>query len=233
MQAKTKIIHAASIQPLGDSAVTVEFGEKIDRMLSGRVFAARAAIAAAGIPGVGEIIPTFRALAVHFDPDTIRQDDLIAAIGEMTLPPDSELPPGKTWRIPVLYDGPDLPGIAQAAGLSPEDAALLHASGSYHVYMLGFLPGFAYLGDLPQKLRLPRLQEPRTRVPAGSVAIADQLTAVYPAQSPGGWRLIGRTPSVLFDPTRNPPSLLQPGDEIRFHPIGPEEFESLGGKAPA
>lgn len=231
MQAQTKIIHAASIHPLGDTAVTVEFGDGIDRALSSRVFAARAAIAAAAIPGIRETVPTFRALAVHFDPDKIRLESLIAALAAVELPPHTDVRPGKTWKIPVVYDGPDLADIARTAGVAAEEASALHASTSYHVYMLGFLPGFAYLGDLPEKLRLPRLKEPRTRVPKGSVAIADQLTAIYPSQSPGGWRLIGRTPLTLFDHTQNPPALFQPGDEIRFHAIGPDEFERLARMA--
>ncbi len=231
MQAQTKIIHAASIHSLGDTAVTVEFGDGIDRALSSRVFAARAAIAAAHIPGIRETVPTFRALAVHFDPDKIRQEQLIAALGDVELPSRPDTSPGTTWQVPVLYDGPDLADIARASGMSPEEAAALHASAGYHVYMLGFLPGFAYLGDLPEKLRLPRLKEPRTRVPKGSVAIADQLTAIYPSQSPGGWRLIGRTPLALFDHRRNPPSLFQPGDDIRFHAIGPDEFDHLSREA--
>jgi KipI family sensor histidine kinase inhibitor len=227
MQIRTKIIHAASIHPLGDTAVTVEFGDTIDRALNNLIFAARSAIAAAGIPGIRETVPTFRALAVHFAPDKIRQEALIAALGDVELPSHPDIRPGKTWQVPVLYDGPDLGEIAHILGMSAEDAAALHASVSYHVYMLGFLPGFAYLGDLPERLRLPRLKEPRTRVPKGSVAIADQLTAIYPSQSPGGWRLIGRTPLALFDHTENPPSLFQPGDEVSFHPIGPDEFERL------
>lgn len=233
MQTQTKINHAASIHPLGDTAVTIEFGQSIDRALNSRVFATRAAIAVAGIPGIREAVPTFRALAVHFDPDKIRQESLIAALGEVELPPHSDTRPGKTWQVPVLYDGPDLADVARLSATSPEEAAVLHASVSYHVYMLGFLPGFAYLGDLPEKLRLPRLKEPRTRVPKGSIAIADQLTAIYPSQSPGGWRLIGRTPLTLFDHAQNPPSLFQPGDEIIFHPIGPDQFERLAAEAKA
>jgi inhibitor of KinA len=231
MQAWAKIIHVASIHPLGDTAVTVEFGDRVERALSNRVFAARAAIAAAGIPGIRETVPTFRALAVHFDPDKIRQEALIAALGEIELPTNIDAKPGKAWHVPVLYDGPDLAEVARISGISAEEASALHASVGYHVYMLGFLPGFAYLGDLPEKLRLPRLKEPRTRVPKGAVAIADQMTAIYPSQSPGGWRLIGRTPVSLFDHRQNPPSLFQPGDEIFFHPVGPNEFERLAKEA--
>lgn len=219
-----KINLASNIHALGDTAMTVEFGETIDRTLSARVMAARHAVERAKIPGVVETVPTFRSLTVHFDPAAIGFGDLATAIGELDADTAAPTSSGRAWRVPVLYDGPDLDDIARTAGLSVAETVALHSGSAYHVYMLGFLPGFAYLGDLPRPLRLPRLKEPRTRVPAGSVAIADQLTAVYPVESPGGWRLIGRTPLRLFDVAAERPSLFEPGDTVSFASVGAAEF---------
>jgi KipI family sensor histidine kinase inhibitor len=207
--------------------VTVEFGNTINRDISTMVFAARAAIAAANIPGVREYVPTFRSLTVNYDPAAITFSDLTARIGDLHLEGVTAEEHGRSWSVPVLYDGPDLEDVARAASLSVEAVTELHASTTYHVYMLGFLPGFAYLGDLPHELRRPRLDVPRTRVPAGSVAIAEELTAVYPVVSPGGWRLIGRTPLHFFDHRSDPPSLLSPGDRVHFVPVSAPDFEQL------
>ncbi len=227
MAGDTKLNLAARMHALGDTAVTIEFGEEIDRAASARVMAAKRAIEAASVTGVYEFVPTFRSLTVHYDPSAISFDKLIARLGDLDLPASADETPGRTWRVPVLYDGPDLEDVARAAGLSPREAAELHAGTSYHVYMLGFLPGFAYLGDVPEQLRLPRLKEPRTRVPPGAVALADQLTAIYPVESPGGWRLIGRTPLRLFDHRADPPSLFRPGDAVSFVAVDRTEFERL------
>lgn len=224
---ESKINLSTTMFALGDAAVTVEFGQKINREHSDMVFAAHAAIAAANIPGVREYVPTFRSLTVHYDPAEISFADLAARIGDLSLEGAGAAEPGRNWTVPVLYDGPDLEEVARAAGLSVEAVAELHASTSYHVYMIGFLPGFAYLGDLPAPLRRPRLEVPRTRVPAGSVAIAEELTAVYPVVSPGGWRLLGRTPLRFFDHRADPPSLLSPGDRVRFAPVSAADFEHL------
>ena len=144
--------------------------------------------------------------------------------------------PGRTFEIPVLYGGeagPDLDEVAARAGIAAQEAARLHASQLYHVYMLGFLPGFAYLGSVPEPLRLPRRATPRARVPAGSVAIASDMTAVYPLESPGGWHLIGSTPVVLWDMARQDEPLLKPGDRVRFVPIDDVEAAGLRLRAAA
>ena len=226
-----KISDAAIIRALGDAALTVEFGTEVDPIVNAYVLAAQRAVNQAGIPGVTETVPTFRALAVHFDLDEIDHEKLIAALGALDISSQAETAPSRSWVVPVLYDGPDLDAVAKAAGLSPAEVATLHSGSRYHVYMLGFLPGFAYLGDLPDRLRLPRLKEPRTRVPPGSVAIADQLTAIYPAQSPGGWHLIGRTPLRLFDPRAKAPSLFAPGDRVVFRAVDASEFAKLSEAA--
>jgi len=233
MTVSTKINSAARIQALGDRAVTLEFGNRVDRRISAQVMLAREAVAAAGIRGVVELVPTFRALAVHFDPAIVGYEELAGRLGALDLPEGSFGRPGRSLSVPVLYDGPDLAALAEAAGMTPKEAAALHAATPCHVYMLGFLPGFAYLGDLPEKLRMPRRKEPRTRVPPGSVAVAEQMTAVYPVESPGGWHLIGRTPLRLFDHRKEPPSLLLPGDAVRFEPVTEAEFERLRRAAEA
>ena len=175
-------------------------------------------------------MPSFRSLTLHYDPLVTAQERLIAIVGDLEIGEEADAAPDRVWRLPVLYGGdagPDLDDVARAAGLASDEVAALHASETYHVYMLGFLPGFAYLGDLPAPLRLPRLAEPRTRVPPGSVAIAEQLTAVYPVQSPGGWRLIGRTPLTLFDHRAAPPALFAPGDGVRFEAVDRAEFDRI------
>jgi KipI family sensor histidine kinase inhibitor len=212
----TKINSGAALHALGDAAVTIEFGARIGRDLSARVLAAQRAIEAAQLPGVREYVPTFRSLTVHYDPAVIAYADLAARIGALPLEAAATAVEGTAWRVPVLYDGPDLEDVAREAGIGTAEVTALHAGQIYHVYMLGFLPGFAYLGDLPERLRLPRLKVPRTRVPAGAVAIADELTAIYPVVSPGGWRLIGRTDVAIWDLYRDPPALLAAGTTVQF-----------------
>ena len=222
-----KIFDAARIYPLGDTALTLVFGESVDVEINARVMRAVSALCAARIPGVTETVPTFASLTVHFDPAAMARDELIARIGALSIPAGEAAGTGRVREIPVLYDGADLADVAEESGLTPDGVRDLHAGTEYHVYMLGFLPGFAYLGDLPERLRLARLKEPRIRVPAGAVAIAGPMTAVYPSASPGGWRLIGRTPFVLFDHRADPPNLLAPGDTVRFRAIGADEFHRL------
>jgi len=214
----------------GDAALVVEFGDSVDRSLNARVLAAAASIRAAGLAGVVEVVPTFRSLMVHLDPLVTDPATLATAIGGLAFDEGRESGTGRMVHIPVLYGGeagPDLDALAAECGLSPDDVVRRHGAVRFHAYMLGFLPGFAYLGDLPAELRVPRLSEPRLRVPAGSVGVAGELTAVYPSQSPGGWRLIGRTPISLFDPAREQPSLLQPGDRVRFDAVDAGQFEAI------
>ncbi len=217
---------------VGDRAFAVEFGDRIDRALSSAVLRLDAVIRAERPRGVVETVPTFRSLLVHYDPLAASRAELEGII-ERLLDRDEDLPrPGRQWRIPVCYAGefaPDLPEVARLTGLSPEEVAALHSGARYHVYMLGFLPGFPYLGDLPATLALPRRADPRVRVPAGSIAIATSLTAIYPYESPGGWHLIGATPIRLFDPARTPPALLMPGDAVLFEPIDADAFAAIRG----
>jgi KipI family sensor histidine kinase inhibitor len=218
----------------GDAAITIEFGDAIDAALLARVNALDAAVArlraAGGLSGVIETVPTFRSLTVLYDPLVTDRRTVADALAPLL--DAAELPalPARHWRLPVCYDGdagPDLDASARATGLGIDDVVTLHAGTQYVVYMLGFLPGFAFMGDVPAALRLPRRSEPRTRVPAGSVAIATGLTAIYPFESPGGWHLLGRCPVPLFDAARPAPALLAAGDRVRFAPVSTAEYARL------
>jgi KipI family sensor histidine kinase inhibitor len=219
----------------GDAAFTVEFGDTIDPALLAAVHALDAAIArrqAAGdLPGLIETMPTFRSLTVFYDPLLTGRAALIAALRPLFDAADHAAPTeGRHWRLPVCYEGdagPDLADTARAIGATVDDVIALHSSTEVCVYMLGFLPGFPFMGDLPERLRLPRRTEPRVRVPAGSVAIAGSLTAIYPWESPGGWHLLGRCPVPLFDATRASPSLLAVADRVRFEPVSTLDFRRL------
>jgi inhibitor of KinA len=219
------------IVPMSEYALTIEFGDGITLGTNERVLAAYAIIDQAALPGVGEVVPTYRSATVYFDP---LQTDAITLTGQIQalLPHNIDAPtrPATTHIIPVWYGGaagPDLPDVAQQADLTPIDAGRLHASVTYRVYMLGFSPGFPYLGTVPTRIATPRHPTPRRQVAAGSVGIAGTQTGIYPQTSPGGWRIIGRTPVRLFSLTRAKPFLLEPGDSVRFVPIDEDEFARL------
>jgi len=201
----------------------VVLGDRVDDATHARVLALSAAIAAANLPGVQEIVPAYATVAVFFDPltadaETLRARLAVLASGASDGPSDrpSDRP---TIVIPTRYDGPDLDEVAERTGLTRDQVVQCHCAGVYRVYLLGFAPGFAYLGTLDPALVLPRRREPRLRVAAGSVAIAGAQTAVYPLGTPGGWHLLGRTELRMFDPRRQPPVLLCPGDRVRFEAV--------------
>lgn len=198
------------------------------------------------LDGILDLVPAMRSLGVFFDPDrtdprTVRQR-IEAVLEAATVPGEDLAEPGRCWRIPICYGdvvpefGPDLGEVAQRLGMSPQEVVRSHAGGNYRAEAIGFLPGFAYLGDLPGCLRLPRRETPRTQVPAGSLAVADAYTAIYPSPSPGGWHLLGRCPLPLFSLAWSPPALFAPGDEIRFEPVDAATFDALaaryGGETP-
>jgi KipI family sensor histidine kinase inhibitor len=215
---------------VGDRALAIELGDAIDRRLSQRVLRLDRAIRAAPPRGVVETVPTFRSLLVHYDPLATSRAELEAAIAPLVDRDQDTAGAVREWRIPVCYEGehaPDLAEVARLTGLAPADIVACHSGIRWHVYMLGFLPGFPYLGDLPPELALPRRADPRVKVPAGSVSIATTLTAIYPYESPGGWHLIGATPVRFFDPARTPPALLAPGDAVRFDPIDATAFAAI------
>ena len=218
--------------PLGDAAFTVEFGDTIAPDIHGRVlgFAGALAALAERHPGIVEWVPTFRSVTVHFDPERVDGGllgaELLALAGEGRCATVG----GRLWTLPVCFDAdfaPDLADVARACGMAREAVVDVLTATEFTVYMLGFLPGFPYLGGLPAALELPRLATPRLRVPAGSVAIAGRMCAVYPWDSPGGWRLVGRTGTRLFDPANAArPALLAPGDRVRWQAVG---REAVGG----
>jgi inhibitor of KinA len=214
----------------GDRALVVEFGDRIDRALSAEVLRLDASLRSRGLAGVVETVPTFRSVMVHYDPLVTARAALEHAIASLLVREPGARSAGTLWRVPVCYDGafaPDLAEVARLTGLTPGEVVALHSRTRYHVYMLGFLPGFPYMGDLPARLALPRRADPRVRVPAGSIAIATTLTAIYPYESPGGWHLIGATPIRLFDPEATPPALFAPGDAVQCEPVDPADFASI------
>ena len=225
----------ARLLDAGDGAVTIEFGDCIAPDLVARVRALdqvlEAAMAHGGLPGVIETMPTFRSLTVLYDPLQTTRAQLDPALASLLQQADhAPVMPGRRWRLPVCYGGEfgaDLAEVAAATGLTPDAVVQGHAESEVSVYMIGFMPGFPFMGDLPAALSVPRRREPRLRVPAGSVAITGSLTAIYPWQSPGGWNLIGRCPVPLFDAAAAHPSLLAPGDMVRFEAVTPARLAEL------
>ncbi len=225
------------IEPLGDCAALISFGERIDEGMHRLVRAACARLEAEPVPGATELVPAFTTVAVCYDPARVGSAapyrTVAAALAARLagLEADAAVP-ARTVEIPVRYGGaagPDLAQVAAHAGMAPAEVVRLHAAGEYLVHMIGFAPGFPYLGGLDSRLHCPRREVPRTAVPAGSVGIGGSQTGIYPLESPGGWQLIGRTPLVLFDPSRDPPALLRAGDRVRFVPLEGEPLPAAGG----
>jgi inhibitor of KinA len=220
--------------PLGDQAVTITFGTTIDETTHRRVRAAAARLDAAELDGVIDLAPAFASVALHYDPARVRAgagspyarivagiEDALADLRVDVLPEPREV------EIPVCYGdelGPDLDDVATRHKLAAAEVVRLHSGATYRVYMVGFMPGFAYLGGLPEAIATPRRSTPRTAVPAGAVGIGGRQTGVYPLVSPGGWNLIGRTPLAIFDIARQPATLLATGDRVRFRAITAAEF---------
>lgn len=224
------------ILPCGEAALTVELGDRIAPEIHERVVALGKALE--GIPGVGALVPTYRSLFVEYDPLEISYEALClrveaAAAGATRAAARTE--PSPVVEIPVCYHpdlGPDLEDLARRHGLTPAEVARLHTAPTYRVYMLGFTPGFLFLGGLDPRLHTPRRPEPRQRVAAGSVGIAGAQTGVYAIESPGGWQLIGRTPLRMFDPSRENPAVALPGMGVRFRAIDMETFHRMAGGEP-
>jgi KipI family sensor histidine kinase inhibitor len=217
--------------PVGDSALLIELGDEINPAINAQVQALALALDEYALPGLGEAVPAYRSLLWHYDPLLLSFDQVRELAEQALSQAQASAPPEpRLIEIPTCYGGqfgPDLEFVARHNGLKPKDVIHLHSSTLYPVYMLGFSPGFAYLGGLPPAIAAPRLSSPRTQVPAGSVGIAGAQTGIYPIATPGGWRLIGRTPLRLFDPQRRPPALLRPGDRVRFTPIDADRFIAL------
>lgn len=214
------------IRPFGEAALLVDCGS------SERAQALAASVRAEPIPGIAAVVPGLESLLVELDsPDDERVSTILA--GRITRLSDAPIR-GRQRTIGVVYGGehgPDLAEVAALTGLSEAEVIRRHASSQFRVLFVGFAPGFAYLGGLPDELRVPRLATPRTRTPAGSVAVAEGMSGIYPADLPGGWRVIGRTPIALFDPRRDPPAYLAPGDHVRFEPMDADALAAKTGAA--
>lgn len=204
------------VLPVGDLAATLELGDAIDPEIAARVAAVDRELAAAAIDGIREAVPTYRSLLVVYDRARLPFERLAERLLDLAKRAKPDATTGRRVEIPVVYDGEDLDKLSERLRLSKDEIVARHAAREYRVFMLGFSPGFAYMGEVDETLRVPRRKTPRTRVPAGSVAIAGAQTGVYPRALPGGWNLIGRTNAGLFDPHSTTPSLLSPGDLVRF-----------------
>jgi inhibitor of KinA len=214
-----------------DSSLLVQFGNTVSPPMHARVLGLFHALVAERDPRIRNLHPGYASLLIDFDPLQLSHEQLTAHVGKLI---DAETgmkaAPSRTTELPVCYDaefGPDLGDVAAHNDIDIEEVVHLHTSANYPVYFLGFSPGFAYMGGLSEKLRTPRLATPRIYVAAGSVGIAGEQTGVYPIDSPGGWRLIGRTPVRMFDPSASPPTRLQPGNGVRFVAISRADFEQM------
>lgn len=222
--------------PLGDSALLIDLGPVLDEERNKRVLQLFQQIKSKQLPYIKDVVPAYSSLAVYYDVPAVEKKDrektafetvaeTICSLLEQEAPTVAEST--STISIPVCYAlmyAPDLEAIAQQKNISVREVIQLHTSRTYRVYMIGFLPGFAYMGELDERIATPRKDTPLTAVPAGSVGIAGRQTGIYPLPSPGGWQLIGRTPLKLFDKVKEPPVLLQPGDRVQFYAITEDEF---------
>ncbi len=215
----------------GDSSLLVEFGKEISPDINRRIAATIQLMREQNIEGVVDVIPAFCSLLINYDPRVVRYDQMKKRIeGLVSVDVRTGNQAKKIYEIPVLYGGeygPDLPHIAEHAGLSQEEVIQIHSSADYLIYMLGFLPGFCYLGGLDERIHTPRLANPRLKIPAGSVGIGGSQTGIYPLDSPGGWQLMGMTPVKTYDPNREVPILVQAGEYIRFVPIDEAEYKRI------
>lgn len=221
------------VREAGDSAVLIDWDAEVDPAVNARAIALAQAVRAAGAPGIRDVVPTFRSVAVYFDPLVTTPEGVRRTVAESVGRPVSHA--ARRFEIPVSYDGDDAPDLADVAAhcrMTPSEVVARHADADYRVFMMGFLPGFAYLGMLDSGLATPRLATPRTRIPAGAVGLAGRQTGVYPMDSPGGWRIIGRTDMRMFDAGRVPASLLSAGDTVRFVPVPAAAVKPAGAVAP-
>lgn len=216
---------------MSDTAMLVEFEAVINPSINGRVRRLMAGLTRKEIEGIVEIVPAYRSLLIHYDPCKITTMQLQGQVERVVEDLDLVvMPRARKFYLPVCYDdtlGPDLAYVAEYHELTKDEVIAIHASRDYLVYTIGFLAGMPYLGELPERIATPRLEKPRTRIPVGSVAIAGNQTGIYPLESPGGWRIIGRTPIGIYTPKQDPPTLLASGDYVRFVPISLQEFEEI------
>jgi len=215
----------------GDKALVVEFGDTIEEEINAKIRSITLAIEKEGIIGIIETIPTYRSLMIIYEPLIIELEALIDKVKSIeTKLGEMKLPDAKVIEIPTLYGGeygPDIGYVAEHNKILIDEVIKIHSSTEYLIYMIGFTPGFPYLGGMDDKIAAPRLQTPRTKIPIGSVGIAGKQTGIYPIESPGGWQLIGRTPVKLYDPYRKDPVLLNAGDYIKFVQIDEVEYKNI------
>ncbi len=233
---------ALEVEALGDQALVAILGKGIDPGVNDQVHKLASLLRERRLPGVYDLVPAYATVTVHYDPaawsggkvhpyEALKREIIRLWTSARTSPP----PPPRQVEIPVCYGGafgPDLAEVASLCALPEEEVIARHAAGTYRVYMIGFSPGFAYLGGLDSAIAAPRRSTPRTKVPAGSVGIAGMQTGIYPLATPGGWQIIGQTPRRLFLPERESPCLLSPGDNLRFVPVDAEAFKACAGEGP-
>jgi len=221
----------ARFLPAGDKALVIEFGDSISPEVNKKVRNMFVTIEKSKLDEILEMVPTYRSLLVYYDPLKAKFYELCKKLREFEEKlSDVDLEPARVVEIPTIYGGeygPDIEFVASYNNLSVDEIIEIHSSRNYLVYMLGFTPGFPYLGGMSEEIATPRLKNPRTKIPAGSVGIAGKQTGIYPIDSPGGWQLIGRTPVKLFDPFAEPPVLLNSGDYVRFVPVDEREYKSI------
>ncbi|WP_125153158.1 5-oxoprolinase subunit PxpB [Clostridium rectalis] len=215
----------------GDKGVILEFGQEINENINNKVRSMNIAINTSSIEGIIEIIPTYRSILIQYNPLIISIENLISQLKKIYINIENiALPSPNIIEIPTIYGnqyGPDIEFVAWHNNITEDEVIKLHSSVDYLIYMLGFTPGFTYLGGLPKELETPRLSTPRTKIPAGSTGIAGKQTGIYPIESPGGWQLIGKTPLRLYDSNRKPPIVLNPGDYLRFVPIDEKDYKRI------
>jgi len=220
--------------PSGDSAIIIKAGSDISEEINGTVRKLLVIIEKQKIKGIIDFIPSYNELMVCYDPLSINFKELLIVLRSLeTEIENTELPQSLVIHVPVLYggeSGPDIEEVSDFSGLSMEEIVKIHSSDSYLVYMLGFTPGFCYLGGMDERIATPRKQSPRLKIPAGSVGIADKQTGIYPIESPGGGQLIGKTPLRLFDPAKRPEFLISAGDRIKFYPVTEDNFKNIARK---
>ena len=223
--------------PCGDRALSVELGDEITRDINARILALEYLLQQRRVPGVGETVPSYRALLVYYDPQVVSYETLIATLrGLLTEARPEVLPPVRTVELPCCYGGElgfELEAAAAKLGLLPEEMARLHAGADYYVYFVGFTPGLPYMTGMPERLTIPRLTNPRVKTPPGSVSIGGVQCCIYSVESPGGFWVLGRTPVRLYDPTAADPILLRAGDHVRFCPVDRAEYDAIAAEVDA
>ncbi|MDD7352608.1 MAG: 5-oxoprolinase subunit PxpB [Peptoniphilaceae bacterium] len=216
----------------GDSAIVMEFGNTIEKEINAKISAVVENLKEKKIDGILDILPTYRSILINYDPVKISYSEMVEILkGLNKSNKDNKSDEVRLIEIPTLYGkeyGPDIEFVAENANLSVDEVIKIHSGRDYLVYMMGFMPGFTYLGGLDERIATPRLKSPRLKIEPGSVGIAANQTGMYPLESPGGWQLIGRTPLKLYDDTKEPPVFIQAGDYIRYIPITKEEYDKIG-----